>query len=157
MLRLIKLNITSNEPLYVSFLGKVKEETYNEITGDCEINKRESSNGILEPIKNGEFLIQNKEDISQLLTYFFRNCDSDKSPQSLWETKRGIKYISLLKDYRATDKELFDDIIYNIFNIIKIENVIDINQISQIEISYPENWKVDYEKSKTHNLKNIII
>lgn len=146
MLRLSKLYITDDKPLYVSFI-----KTDKEIIGDYE----KSAEGM--SVRKKEFLVQDKEIINQLLSYFFRNCDSDKSPQNLCEIKNDIKYKSLIKDYRPTDKELFCDIVENIFKIMKENNTIDINQISKIKISYPENWKVDYEKSKTHNLKNIII
>lgn len=156
MLRLKELKITNKEPLHVSFCGGVKKGTYNLNDGSCEIEIRKDRMGFISPIKDGTFLIYDEEIIKQIMSYFFRKCDRDKSPQSLWETKDGVEYKSLLKDYESVDEDYFDDIIDVLFKMMKKENNINKEYVYNIEVAYPNNWEVKYDEYKTYQIINTV-
>lgn len=146
MLVLKELKITNEEPLHISFCGGVKDGTYNSKDGSCEIETRKDRMGFISPIDDGTFLIYDKETINQILSYFFINCDRDKSPQSLWETREGVGYKSLLKDYESIDENRFDNIIDDLFEMMNKENNLDKDYVYSIEVAYPDDWEVKYER-----------
>ena len=153
MLRLKELKITNKEPLHISFYGSIKKGTYNPYNGACEIEPRKDKGEIdglsfLCPIDEGTFLIYDKKIIFQIMSYFFENCDENLSPQSLWETAKGCKYKSLLKDIEYKDEKYFDNIANCLFKMMKKENNLDKEYIYSIEVAYPEEWKVKYAVEK---------
>lgn len=156
MLRLTELKITNKEPLHISFCGGVKKGTYNPNDGSYEIETRKDKMGFISPIDNGTFLIHDEETINQIMSYFFRKCDRDKSPQSLWETNEGVGYKFLLKDYESVDEDYFDGIINTLFKMMKEENNINKEYVYNIEVAYPNSWEVKYDEYKTYQIINTV-
>ena len=144
-MRLKEIKITNKEPLHICFCGGVKDGTYNPNDGSYDVEPRKDRMGFVTPIDDGTFLIYDKETINQILSYFFINCDRDKSPQSLWETKEGVGYKSLLKDYEFIDEDHFDDIIDTLFKMMEKENNLNKEYVYSIEVAYPDDWYVRYE------------
>ncbi len=147
MLKLKKLEITNNEPLCISFYGKLKKGTDILNKPPYDFANRKEDIFCESPIEEMCFETKDKEKIDKILFYFFKNCDEGESPQSLWETSEGLGYQSLLIDYKD-DPEKFDSICDCLLAILSKNLEVERQYIASIEVAYPNNWNVVYERSK---------
>ncbi|WP_019139354.1 hypothetical protein [Peptoniphilus timonensis] len=147
MLKLKKLEITNDEPLCISFYGKLKKETDILNKPPYDFANRKENICCESPIEEMCFETKNEEKIDKIMFYFFENCDEGKSPQSLWETSKGLGYKSLLLDYKD-EQEKFDDICDCLLAILNKNLEVERQYIASIEVAYPDNWHVVYESSK---------
>lgn len=126
-MKLIGLKIDEN-PLVVEFVWNPDK-------------KREESSIYQEPYNNMLFELKDQEKISEIMDYFVKKCDEDKSPQSLFQSK-GIDYKTLMKDFK--DDSDFDEVLDYISKVLNVFLTSkDRSYIRGIDISYPETWKVD--------------
>lgn len=147
MLKLKKLKITNDEPLCIYFLGKIKKKIEVKDKETYIFANREEDICIESLIEEMSFEVKDKEKIKNILFYFFENCDEHKSPQSLWETSEGLGYQSLLIDYKD-NPEKFDRICECLLAILNKNLEVERQYIASIEVAYPDNWNVVYEKFK---------
>lgn len=126
-MKLIRLKVDEN-PLVVKFVWSPDK-------------KREESSIYQEPYNNMLFELKDQEKISEIMDYFVKKCDEDKSPQSLFQSK-GIDYKTLMKDFK--DDNDFDEVLDYISKVLNVSLTSkDRSYIRGIDISYPETWKVD--------------
>lgn len=126
-MKLIGLKIDEN-PLVVEFVWNPDK-------------KREESSIYQEPYNNMLFELKDQEKISEIMDYFVKKCDEDKSPQSLFQSK-GIDYKTLMKDFKEDSD--FDEVLDYISKVLNVSLTSkDRSYIRGIDISYPETWKVD--------------
>lgn len=152
MLILKKLNITDDKPLTITFLGKLKKETSINGSYTYEFYDREKDRGMYSPLDTMTYEVTDKNKIKKILYYFFKKCDQGTSPQSLWETTDGDIYESLLKDYEITNTKDFDIVCDTLFKYLNKKCETDKKFIASIEVAYPNNWVVDYERKEDSNV-----
>lgn len=152
MLILKKLDITNNNPLTITFLGKLKKETLIDGKYNYEFYTREEDRGMYSPLDKMTYEVTNKKKIKEILSYFFKKCDQDKSPQCLWETADGDIYESLLKDYEIENIEDFDIVCDELFKYLNEKCETDKKFIASIEVAYPNDWLVEYEIKENSNV-----
>ena len=80
--------------------------------------------------------------ITNILDYFFKNCDEHTSPQCLWSVN-DIDYITLMLDYNNDKKEHFNKVLNHIKELLSYEHTKK-DKITSIWISYPKDWTVKY-------------
>lgn len=148
MLKLKKLEITNNEPLCISFCGKLKKGIDILNKPPYDFANRKENICFQSPIEEMCFETKNKEKIDKILFYFFENCNEGKSPQSLWETSEGLGYKSLLLDYSDVQEKIFDNICNYLLHILNKDLEVEKQYVASIEVAYPDNWIVIYESSK---------
>lgn len=103
--------------------------------------KREESSIYQEPYNNMLFELKDQEKIGEIMDYFVKKCDEDKSPQSLFQSK-GIDYKTLMKYFK--DDSDFDEVLDHMVDLLNISlSDEDRNYIACIDVSFPETWKVD--------------
>ena len=102
------------------------------------------------PLDKMTYEVTNKKKIKNILSYFFKKCDQDKSPQCLWETADGDIYESLLKDYEIENIEDFDIVCDELFKYLNEKCETDKKFIASIEVAYPNDWLVEYEIKEKH-------
>lgn len=126
-MKLIGLKVDEN-PLVVEFVWSPDK-------------KREESSIYQEPYNNMLFELKDQEKIGEIMDYFVKKCDEDKSPQSLFQSK-GIDYKTLMKDFK--DDSDFDEVLDHMVDLLNISlSDEDRNYIACIDVSFPETWKVD--------------
>lgn len=126
-MKLIGLKIDKN-PLVVEFVWSPDK-------------KREESSIYQEPYNNMLFELKDQEKIGEIMDYFVKKCDEDKSPQSLFQSK-GIDYKTLMKYFK--DDSDFDEVLDHMVDLLNISlSDEDRNYIACIDVSFPETWKVD--------------
>lgn len=126
-MKLIGLKIDEN-PLVVEFVWSPDK-------------KREESSIYQEPYNNMLFELKDQEKIGEIMDYFVKKCDEDKSPQSLFQSK-GIDYKTLMKYFK--DDSDFDEVLDHMVDLLNISlSDEDRNYIACIDVSFPETWKVD--------------
>lgn len=126
-MKLIGLKVDEN-PLVVEFVWSPDK-------------KREESSIYQEPYNNMLFELKDQEKIGEIMDYFVKKCDEDKSPQSLFQSK-GIDYKTLMKDFK--DDSDFDEVLDHMVDLLNISlSDEDRNYIAYIDVSFPETWKVD--------------
>lgn len=126
-MKLIGLKVDEN-PLVVEFVWSPDK-------------KREESSIYQEPYNNMLFELKDQEKIGEIMDYFVKKCDEDKSPQSLFQSK-GIDYKTLMKYFKADSD--FDEILDHMVDLLNISlSDEDRNYIACIDVSFPETWKVD--------------
>lgn len=152
MLILKKLDITNNNPLTITFLGKLKKETLIDGKYNYEFYTREKNVCMQCPIDEMTYYITDKNKIKKILSYFFKKCDQHKSPQSLWETTDGDKYQSLLKDYEIENIKDFDIVCDELLEYLNEKYETDKKYIASVEIAYPKTWLVEYERKEDSNV-----
>lgn len=87
------------------------------------------------------FELKDQEKIGEIMDYFVKKCDEDKSPQSLFQSK-GIDYKTLMKYFK--DDSDFDEVLDHMVDLLNISlSDEDRNYIACIDVSFPETWKVD--------------
>lgn len=126
-MKLIRLKVDEN-PLVVEFVWSPDK-------------KREESSIYQEPYNNMLFELKDQEKIGEIMDYFVKKCDEDKSPQSLFQSK-GIDYKTLMKYFK--DDSDFDEVLDHMVDLLNISlSDEDRNYIACIDVSFPETWKVD--------------
>ena len=126
-MKLIGLKVDEN-PLVVEFVWSPDK-------------KREESSIYQEPYNNMLFELKDQEKIGEIMNYFVKKCDEDKSPQSLFQSK-GIDYKTLMKYFK--DDSDFDEVLDHMVDLLNISlSDEDRNYIACIDVSFPETWKVD--------------
>ena len=126
-MKLIGLKIDEN-PLVVEFVWSPDK-------------KREESSIYQEPYNNMLFELKDQEKIGEIMDYFVKKCDEDKSPQSLFQSK-GIDYKTLMKYFK--DDSDFDEVLDHMVDLLNISlSDEDRDYIACIDVSFPETWKVD--------------
>ena len=126
-MKLIGLKVDEN-PLVVEFVWSPDK-------------KREQSSIYQEPYNNMLFELKDQEKIGEIMDYFVKKCDEDKSPQSLFQSK-GIDYKTLMKYFK--DDSDFDEVLDHMVDLLNISlSDEDRNYIACIDVSFPETWKVD--------------
>ncbi|MFN2102868.1 hypothetical protein ABDJ34_08135 [Finegoldia dalianensis] len=126
-MKLIGLKVDEN-PLVVEFVWSPDK-------------KREESSIYQEPYNNMLFELKDQEKIGEIMDYFVKKCDEDKSPQSLFQSK-GIDYKTLMKYFK--DDSDFDEVLDHMVDLLNISlSDEDRNYIACIDVSFPETWKVD--------------
>lgn len=81
--------------------------------------------------------------ITSILDYFFKNCDEDTSPQSLWSTANGVDYMTLILDYNNDKKEHFNKVLNFIKELLDYKHIKE-DEFTSICVSYPKDWTVNY-------------
>lgn len=152
MLILKKLDITNDKPLSITFLGKLKKETLIDEKYTYEFYDREKDHCMYSPLDKMTYHVTDKKKIKEILSYFFKKCDQDKSPQCLWETADGDIYESLLKDYEIENAEDFDNVCDKLLDWLNEKYKTDKKYIANIEVAYPINWLVEYEIKENSNV-----
>ncbi len=126
-MKLIGLKIDEN-PLVIEFVWSPDK-------------KREESSIYQEPYNNMLFELKDQEKIGEIMDYFVKKCDEDKSPQSLFQSK-GVDYKTLMKYFK--DDSDFDEVLDHMVDLLNISlSDEDRNYIACIDVSFPETWKVD--------------
>lgn len=126
-MKLIGLKVDEN-PLVVEFVWSPDK-------------KKKESSIYQEPYNNMLFELKDQEKIGEIMDYFVKKCDEDKSPQSLFQSK-GIDYKTLMKDFK--DDSDFDEVLDHMVDLLNISlSDEDRNYIACIDVSFPETWKVD--------------
>lgn len=95
-----------------------------------------------EPIKE-DIKINDIGLITNVLDYFFKNCDEDTSPQSLWSTANGVDYMTLILDYNNDKKEHFAKVLNFIKELLDCKHIKE-DEFTSICVSYPKDWTVNY-------------
>lgn len=102
--------------------------------------KREEDSCYQEPYNNLYFDIKDQDKISKIMDYFIRKCDTNKSPQSLFQIK-GVDYQTLIKDFKENSD--FDEVLDYVAKILVLFLTSkDRSYIKGINVSYPETWDV---------------